>query len=69
MATHRSLKHIIGPILALTVLLGVSPSADAGGLNTNVALSPPEDGWIIRSQWRYTEFKSDPIRRSAAMSE
>ena len=34
--------------------------ACAAGLNTNVALTPPEDGWIIRAQWRYSRLGDDP---------
>jgi len=29
-------------------------------LNTDVALSPPEDGFIIRNQWRYSRLSDDP---------
>jgi len=37
----------------------VSP-ARGGGLNTNVALTPPEDGTIVRAQWRLSTFDGDP---------
>jgi len=37
----------------------VSP-AWGGGLNTDVALTPPEGGTIIRTQWRLSTFDDDP---------
>ena len=49
--------------LWMTVLLGALGShsvAFGAGLNTNVALTPPEDGTIIRFQWRYTTLSDDP---------
>ena len=41
---------ILGPLL---VLIGLAAgNAAAAGLNTDVALTPPEGGTIVRVQWR-----------------
>lgn len=40
-------------------LIMVSPVL-GGGLNTDVALTPPEGGTIVRTQWRLSEFDDDP---------
>lgn len=52
-------------LLAAICLIGTSTllpwsSATAAGLNTDVALTPPEGGTIIRVQWRYSELSDDP---------
>ena len=52
----------LGMGLSLVVLMMcTAPSViHAAGLNTDVALSPPEDGFIIRTQWRYSQLSDDP---------
>jgi len=47
-------------LLVLSVPAAMPSGVWAAGLNTNVALTPPEDGWIIRAQWRYTSLGDDP---------
>jgi len=59
METKQSLQYITRALVVLTVSVIVS-SAHAAGLNTDVALTPPEGGWIIRAQWRYSELSDDP---------
>ena len=51
-----------GGLLVLSVLAGMPAGASAAGLNTNVALTPPEDGWMIRAQWRYSRLGDDPTQ-------
>lgn len=55
---------IIRPILVVVVLAVFSGhDAYAAGLNTDVALTPPEGGTIVRVQWRYSELSDDPTPR------
>ncbi len=62
---------LAGAVLVLTVL---APTAGhvalAAGINTDVALSPPEGGTIVRSQWRYSELDGDDtsLDREVTMS-
>lgn len=51
---------LAGAILVLIALVGIANPSHASGLNTNVALTPAEDGFIIRIQWRRIELRSDP---------
>jgi len=62
--------HVLAAILAVFMLLPASHRVEAAGLNTNVALSPPEGGTIVRVQWRYSELSDDPTAadREAALS-
>ncbi len=52
----RNVRFILS---MLWMLVLVSP-VFGGGLNTDVALTPPEDGTIVRTQWRVSEFDIDP---------
>lgn len=56
--TTRSI--VAGPLVVLTALGGLSTATHAAGLNTNVALTPPLDGTIVRLQFRYTRLFNDP---------
>ncbi|MEE9212640.1 MAG: transporter [Phycisphaeraceae bacterium] len=60
MARNPTRAIIVGPLLALTLGTGGYQVAYAAGLNTDVALTPPEGGTLIRVQWRYTELSNDP---------
>jgi hypothetical protein len=42
----------------ILISLTVVASIRAAGLHTDVALSPPEGGTIIRAQWRYSEWSN-----------
>lgn len=59
---------LAGPILVLTTL-GANHTL-AAGLNTDVALTPPQGGTIVRSQWRYSELSADdtPLDREVTLS-
>jgi len=46
--------------LAMCIFASATHHVWAAGLNTNVALSPPEGGTILRVQWRYSELSGDP---------
>ena len=47
--------------LAFLVIAVYSSTARAQApLNSDVALTPPKDGWIVRAQFRYSSFSSDP---------
>ena len=60
MARNTTRSIVAWPLVVLTALGGYLGIATGAGLNTNVALTPPLDGWIIRSQFRYTQLGDDP---------
>lgn len=47
-------------LLGLLGLLGFHSVSYSAGLNTDVALTPPEGGTIFRLQWRYSRLSNDP---------
>ncbi len=54
-------RHCLLPAaLTLALILILDSHAHAAGLNTDVALTPPKGGTIVRAQWRYTELSNDP---------
>lgn len=53
-------KVIAWSLLVLTVLGGHEGVAYGAGLNTDVALTPPKGGTIVRVQSRYSELGDDP---------
>jgi hypothetical protein len=59
--------------LVLMILAGVatnamiSESAAAAGISVDAGLTPPEDRWIIRTQFRYMERKDDPTTMNRKM--
>ncbi len=58
--TEQSISKRARTLLVLSVVAAMAAGAAAAGLNTNVALTPPEGGWIIRAQWRYSMLGNDP---------
>ncbi len=61
MARSTSHSVISWSLLVLTILVVGAPTAFAQApLNSDVALTPPKDGWIIRLQWRYSRLAEDP---------
>ena len=54
--TSRYRYKCILPVILLG-LLGLHSVSFGAGLNTDVALTPPEDGTIIRFQWRESHFQ------------
>ncbi len=60
MAANRSIAKLARTLLVLSVPAAMPSGVSAAGLNTNVALTPPEGGWIIRAQWRYSSLGDDP---------
>jgi len=50
---------LVATLLTVIAIVCASP-VYAAGLNTDVALTPPEGGTIVRTQWRYSEFSNDP---------
>lgn len=61
MGRDWSIAELPRALVVLSAAGVVAGHASGAGLNTNVALTPPEDGFIIRMQWRHTEFKEDPL--------
>ena len=61
MARNTSHSVISWSLLVLTLLVVDARTAFAQApLNSDVALTPAKDGWIIRSQWRYSRLADDP---------
>ena len=60
MESCRSNSIVTRSVLVLIFASLMPRETWAAGLNTNVALTPPEDGWIIRTQWRYSRLSGDP---------
>ncbi len=60
MARKPALSIRVVSLLVLVAVGGHLGIAAGAGLNTDVALTPPKDGWIIRSQWRYSRLFDDP---------
>jgi len=52
--------HALAALLTVFLLVLATHQVGAAGLNTNVALSPPKGGTILRVQWRYSELSDDP---------
>ncbi len=59
--------------MLLVILLGaatnalISEQATAAGISVDAGLTPPEDRWIIRSQFRYMHRKNDPTPMNQKM--
>ncbi len=61
MARCTTGSFVAWSLLVLTVFGARVPQAMAQApLNSNVALSPPEGGWVVRLQWRYSRLAGDP---------
>lgn len=60
MAANRSISKLARTLLVLSIPAAMPSGVSAAGLNTDVALTPPEGGWIVRAQWRYTRQGDDP---------
>ncbi len=50
MTIRPACSIVVGPLVVLTAVGGLCTATDAAGLNTNVALTPPLDGTILRYQ-------------------
>lgn len=59
MRQSKSTEYLIRFLLILAGLSLRVPVYGAG-LSTDVALTPPEGGTIVRTQWRYSELSGDP---------
>ena len=70
MVANRSISKLARTLLVLSVAAALPGGASAAGLNTNVALTPPEGGWVIRAQWRYSSLGGDatPLGRTGNVS-
>ena len=60
MARHRTCSIIAGALLVLSAVVAHPATVQGAGLNTNVALTPPKGGTIVRTQWRYSMLSADP---------
>ena len=48
-------------------LAWIAASANASGISVDAGLTPPEDRWIIRTQFRYMQRKDDPTPMNQKM--
>ncbi len=59
--------------LLKTILVGatinalISKNANAAGISVDAGLTPPEDRWMIRTQFRYMQRKDDPTLMNRKM--
>ena len=61
MARNTVHSIFVWAVVVITLLSVTAPSALAQApLNSDVALTPPKDGWVIRIQWRYSRLFDDP---------
>ena len=60
MAGNATFSIRVGSLMVLVAVGGHPGVAGGAGLNTAVALTPPNDGWILRVQWRYSRLFDDP---------
>ncbi len=60
MGGYSTRSIVAGPLLVLIAIGGHPDAAHGAGLNTDVALTPPLDGTILRAQWRYSRLFNDP---------
>ena len=52
----------------ISILALLSVSARAGGISVDTGLTPPEDRWILRTQFRYMQRNNDPSPMGLEMS-
>ncbi|MCH7471408.1 transporter, partial [bacterium] len=53
MASSSLTRRAAASLLALLSALSLAPAAQAAGLHTDVAMTPDDDGTIVRVQWRH----------------
>ncbi len=53
---------------AIGILVLLSASARAGGISVDAGLTPSEDRWILRTQFRYMQRNDDPTQMGMEMS-
>jgi len=70
MTRFSSYSFSAWPLLVLATLASTQQPAHGAGLNTDVALTPPSGGTIVRAQWRYSELSGDrtPLGRTVKLS-
>ena len=70
MAGNTTYKIIVWSLLAFAVLGTGAPSSFAQApLNSDVALTPPKGGWIVRTQLRYSRLFDDPTPLDREISQ
>ncbi|MHC4790279.1 MAG: transporter [Planctomycetota bacterium] len=62
------MKRLLLTILVCAVINAlISENASAAGISVDAGLTPPEDRWIIRTQFRYMHRKDDPTPMNQKM--
>jgi len=70
MARVSHFISIVWPLFIIAMLANTLTPAHGAGLNTDVALTPPSGGTIVRAQWQYSELSGDrtPLGRTVKLS-
>lgn len=65
--TSKINKLLLLILVSVTTTLLFIEHAVAAGISVDAGLTPPEDRWIIRTQFRYMERKDDPTAMNRRM--
>ena len=60
-------KLLLMVLVCATINALISENANAAGISVDAGLTPPEDRWIIRTQFRYMQRKDDPTPMNQKM--
>ncbi len=60
-------KLLLMSFVLAVKLAWIAAIANASGISVNAGLTPPEDRWIIRTQFRYMQRKDDPAPMNQKM--
>ena len=60
-------KYLLVILYGMAIVALLSEYSVAAGISVDAGLTPPEDRWIIRTQFRYMERKDDPTSMDRKM--
>ncbi len=60
-------RLLLMALVCATINALISENASAAGISVDAGLTPPEDRWIIRTQFRYMQRKDDPTAMNRKM--
>jgi hypothetical protein len=65
--TPKMKRLLLMILVCATINALISENASAAGISVDAGLTPPEDRWIIRTQFRYMQRKDDPTPMNQKM--
>ncbi len=65
--TGKMKRLLLMILVGATINALISKDANAAGISVDAGLTPPEDRWIIRTQFRYMQRKDDPTPTNQKM--